>query len=118
MKKLLVTTALGAAALAYCTAANAATTISLEVLDGANAIIGSVSGVGGGTATVGGTAAAFTFSVTAFGVPTVASPDFATVTIDADVGWCRWHADYLGNPTGPNGLPKWNLGRPRSRPTS
>ena len=83
MNKLLVTTVLGAAALAYGTAANAET-ISLRVLDTTNTIIGSVSNVGGGTATVGGTSAPFTFSVTSFGVPTVPSPSFATVTIDAN----------------------------------
>jgi hypothetical protein len=83
MKKLLLSAALGAAALAYGTAANAAATISLQVFDGAT-LIGSVSGILGGFATVSGSDANFSsFSVTANGVPVVPSPDFATLTIDA-----------------------------------
>jgi hypothetical protein len=83
MKKLLLSAALGAAALAYGTAANAAVTISLQVLDGAT-VIGSVSGILGGFATVSGSDANFSsFSVTANGVPVIPSPDFGTLTIDA-----------------------------------
>jgi hypothetical protein len=81
MKKLLLSAALGAAALAYGAAANAAT-ISLQVFDGA-ALIGSVANVGGGSATVAGNDAVFTFSVTSQGVPVVPNPDFGTITIDA-----------------------------------
>ena len=81
MKKLLLTTALGVAALAYGTVANAAT-ISLLVQDGATTI-GSVSNVGGGTATVAGNDSTFTFSVSALGSPAIPSPSFASTTIDA-----------------------------------
>jgi hypothetical protein len=81
MKKLLLSAALGAAALAYGAAANAAT-ISLQVFDGTT-LIGSVANVGGGSATVAGNDAVFTFSVTSQGVPTIPNPDFGTITIDA-----------------------------------
>jgi hypothetical protein len=81
MKKLLLSAALGAAALAYGTAADAAT-ISLQVFDGAS-LIGSVANVGGGSATVAGNDAIFTFSVSAQGVPVIPNPDFGTITIDA-----------------------------------
>jgi PEP-CTERM motif len=83
MKKLLLSAALGAAALAYGTVANAAT-ISLQVIDNITGItIGSVAGVGGGFANVSGSDANFNFSLTSQGVPVVVNPDFSTTTIDA-----------------------------------
>jgi len=75
--------AIGIGVLAWGTSANAAATISLEVFDGAT-LIGSVSNVLGGFATVSGSDANFSsFSVTSNGVPVIPSPDFGTLTIDA-----------------------------------
>jgi hypothetical protein len=75
--------AIGTAVLAWGTGANAAETISLQVFDGAT-LIGSVSNVLGGFATVSGSDANFSsFSITANGVPVIPSPDFGTLTIDA-----------------------------------
>jgi PEP-CTERM motif len=109
MKKLLLTAALGTAALAYGTAANAAATISLEALNTANAIIGSIGPVSGGSATIGGNASGFTFSVTAFGVPTVPSPDFATTTIDANAAGAGI-LTILATQQGLTGFPSGTLG--------
>jgi hypothetical protein len=79
--------AIGTAVLAWAASANATGTISLEIFDGAAVpanLIASVSNVSGGFATVAGSDANFSsVSVTAHGVPVIPSPDFGTLTIDA-----------------------------------
>lgn len=61
----------------------AAETISLNVdLNGSS--VGSVGPVSGGSANVGGTSGGVSFTVQAFGVPIVPSPDFGTITFDVN----------------------------------
>jgi hypothetical protein len=59
-------------------------TISLNADFNGNPL-GSVSNINGGSATVSGSGLGVSFSVTSLGVPLVPSPDFATVTLDANV---------------------------------
>jgi hypothetical protein len=74
--------AIGAAVLAWGTAANAVETISLEVQED-GVVIASNIGVTGGFATLAASIGDFNFSVTANGVPLEPNPNFGTVTIDA-----------------------------------
>jgi hypothetical protein len=70
----------------------AAETISLNAdLNGSS--IGSIGPVSGGGANIGGTSGGIAFTVQAFGVPIVPSPDFGTITFDVN-----------GNATGTNTL--------------
>jgi hypothetical protein len=71
-------------ALAAGSALAAGETISLNADWNGNPL-GSVSNITGGSATVSGSGLGVSFSVTALGVPLVPSPDFATVTLDANV---------------------------------
>jgi PEP-CTERM motif len=59
-------------------------TISLSADFNGNPL-GSVNGVTGGTATIGGSSNGNVFSITSVGVPSIPNPDFATTTIDANV---------------------------------
>jgi hypothetical protein len=86
-------TVLLSSALALCASgALAQSTISLNVdLNGSS--VSSIGPVTGGGAATSGTSGGIAFTVQAFGVPTVPSPDFGTITFDVN-----------GNATGSNTL--------------
>src|ERR1700750_824210 len=101
--------AIGTAVLAWGTGANAAATISLEIFDGAT-LIASVSNVSGGFATVSGNDANFSsVSVTSNGVGVIPSPDFGTLTIDAQAVSGNHTLTILATQQGVTGFPSGTL---------